>query len=525
MNFEESFINYIKAGASIIQIVSYETQRIHGIVNRASDELNREWYSWNRIEGLKKWNKNERKFEDSDDSSQEVGFLFDTIEENEENAIFILEDFHPDLDENQVRTIRRLRNFAVKNAPNKTIVISQPFHLLPRELQKEVVVLELPFPPKEDLKVMFEHVCNQHGVSSDIVEESDKILDAALGLTIMEARLAFSKVIVRHGRITDYEIPDIISEKESIIKKSGFLEYYHPNEDLSDVGGLEVLKNWLSKRGKAFGKGAEDYGLDTPRGVLLLGIPGTGKSLSAKAIANSWRFPLLRLDMGKVFGGIVGESERNIRGALSVAEAIAPCVLWIDEIEKGLSGGQSSGSTDGGTTSRVLGTFLTWMQEKKKPVFVVATANDVSVLPPELLRKGRVDEIFFVDLPASKAREEIIKIHLQRKKREPENFDLDSLAKMSRGFSGAELEEALKEAMFTAFDEGEELTTEHFQKAIKKTYPLSKTMGETISSLRSWARARAVYAAIEEAEDIPKDSQEDEKKVPKLKQEMNNPFL
>ena len=339
----------------------------------------------------------------------------------------------------------------------------------------------------------------------------------------METEKAFSLAYIESGKLTGAEVPLIIREKESVIKKSGYLEYFHPKEEMKDVGGLDNLKGWLEKRGRAFEKGAADFGLSYPRGILLLGIPGTGKSLTAKAIGNLWRFPLLRLDMGKIFGGIVGESEKNIRGALNIAEAIAPSILWIDEIEKAMSGISSSGSSDGGTTSRVLGTFLTWMQEKSKPVFVVATANNISQLPPELLRKGRVDEIFFVDLPTSSEREEIIKIHLAKKKREPKEFDIAKLAKESKGFSGAELEEAVKEALFQAFDDGRQVSDKDISNALSKTYPLAKTMFETIKDIRTWAKSRAVPASSQDPESFDewKDS-----KVPKLQQESySNPFV
>jgi SpoVK/Ycf46/Vps4 family AAA+-type ATPase len=292
---------------------------------------------------------------------------------------------------------------------------------------------------------------------------------------------------------------------------------------MTDVGGLSNLKDWLVKRGRGFDKGAKDFGLTYPRGILLLGIPGTGKSLTAKAIGNEWHFPLLRLDMGKIFGGIVGESEKNIREALNIAEAIAPSILWIDEIEKGMSGISSSGNTDGGTTARVLGTFLTWMQEKTKPVFVVATANDISQLPPELLRKGRVDEIFFVDLPTEKEREEIIKIHLTKKNRKPEKFKIQELAKQSKGFSGAELEEVVKEALFQAYDEEKEITDGHISAAIDKTFPLSRTMHETIEKMRKWAESRAVLASDKNTEKFDTEAIKD---IPKLKQETySNPFI
>lgn len=257
---------------------------------------------------------------------------------------------------------------------------------------------------------------------------------------------------------------------------------------------------------------------------MLLGVQGCGKSLLAKAVAATWQFPLLRFDMGKVFGGIVGQSEGNIRTALQVAQALAPCVLWIDEIEKGLAGVGSSDQTDGGTTARVVGTLLTWMQEKREPVFVVATANRIDMLPPELLRKGRFDEIFFVDLPTRAVREEILSIHLKKKRREPKDFDIASLAGRSVGFSGAELEEAVREGLYDAFAEGRELHTDHVVRALDKTFPLSRTMRDQIESLRQWAKVRARLAAGQPPEPLPQESHESS--APRLKQESSrNPFI
>ena len=349
-------------------------------------------------------------------------------------------------------------------------------------------------------------------------------MESALGLTVMEARLAFAKAIIQNRKLTEEEIPMIIAEKEQIIKKSGLLEYFHPKEYLTSVGGLDNLKEWIHKRGQAYSDDARAFGLNIPRGVLLLGIPGCGKSLTAKAIANEWKFPLLRFDLGKVFGGIVGESERNIRYALDVAKTISPCVLWIDEIEKGLSGSQSSGRTDGGTSARVFGTFLTWMQEKKEPVFVVATANDISSLPPELLRKGRFDEIFFVDLPSAKERENIFNIHLSNKKRDAKKLGLNmaELVKKTEGFSGAEIEEVVNEALFNAYAAGQsDLQQENLLECISATSPLSRTMAETIANLRKWAEQRARMASKEKPEEV----QELGEEVPKLPQEYRNPFI
>lgn len=516
---EKELINLVKANTKIIQIVSYETLRVHGILLNAARVLEKPLYIWNRVEGIKKWDNKKRDFivENGDVLPDQALAFF----EEKEDILLLLEDFHPDLSEDKPRIIRTLRNIALSHQKNKTLILSQPFLHLPKELEKEVHVMELPYPDVKDIKAIYKKVCEEYKIEEQ--EPDSELIDAALGLTIMEAEKAFSLAYIENQSLTKEEVTLVIKEKENVIKKSGYLEYYHPKETMTDVGGLNILKDWLTKRGRGFDKSAADFGLTTPRGILLLGIPGTGKSLTAKAIGNEWHFPLLRLDMGKIFGGIVGESERNIREALKIAEAIAPSILWIDEIEKGMSGISSSGGSDGGTTARVLGTFLTWMQEKSKPVFVVATANDISQLPPELLRKGRVDEIFFVDLPSEKERAEILKIHIEKKKRKAKDFDLTEIAQKSKGFSGAELAEAVNEALFQAYNNEEEVTTTHIIDAIQKTFPLSRTMHETIDKMRKWAKSRAVFASSDEPETLDMTA---DKEIPKLKQEgYNNPFL
>ena len=287
----------------------------------------------------------------------------------------------------------------------------------------------------------------------------------------------------------------MLSEKEQIIRKSGVLEYYHVNEDMKEVGGLAELKKWLTKRGKAFTPEAREFGLPEPRGILLLGIPGCGKSLTAKAISGMWQLPLLKLDVGKVFSSLVGSSEENVRRAIQTAESIAPSILWLDEIEKGFSGLGSSGQTDGGTTARVFGTFLTWLQEKKTPVFVVATSNNVSQLPPELLRKGRFDEIFYVDLPSKDERKDIFKIHFEKRKRDPQTYNLEKLAAITSGFSGSEIEEIIVSALYDAFDSGKQLEQGHIEAVVATMIPLSQTMEEQIRGIREWAKLRARRAS------------------------------
>lgn len=511
--------NLIKSRINIIQIISYENMRIEGYVSQTASELKRNWYKWNCSSGLKKFNTKDKKFDIIENMDDNRAILDWYESNNAKDSILILEEFDLHLRDNPF-LISKIRDIASNNYDDRSLIMLQTKKSLPPELDKDVYIVDLDLPDRKDLNVIFKSVCKHYKIKPE--GNTEKIIESALGLTIMEAQRAFSKAIVQTGQLTEKEIQIIIQEKEIIIKNSGHLEYYHHNETLDDVGGLDILKNWLKRRGRAFEDAAKNYGLETPRGILLLGIPGTGKSLCAKAVGSAWQFPIIKLDMGKVFGGIVGESESNIRKALKIAEAVSPSVLWIDEIEKGLSGMASSGQTDGGTTSRVLGTFLTWMQEKKKPVFVVATANNISGLPPELLRKGRVDEIFFVDLPLKQDREEIIKIHLNKFKRDSNNFDISQIADACDEFSGAEIEEAIKEALFKAFDENIEISTKHIIEAMKKTYPISQTMKENINDMRRWAKARAVLASSNSWQE---DEKSKDKPIPQLKQEVNNPFI
>jgi len=268
------------------------------------------------------------------------------------------------------------------------------------------------------------------------------------------------------------------------------------------VGGLDVLKDWLKKRAKSFTQEARDFGLPAPKGILLLGIPGCGKSLSAKAIGHQWQVPLLRLDVGRVFAGLVGQSEENMRKAIKTAEAVAPCVLWLDELEKGFSGTQSSGSTDGGTTSRVFASFITWLQEKQSSVFVIATANNVHMLPPELLRKGRFDEIFFVDLPTADERKKIAHIHISKKNRDADTFDLDKIVAATQGFSGSEIEQGIISALYDAFEDGVDIDTDRVVKSCQEIIPLSYTMKEGIDSMRDWSKSRARAASTVTSDEV-----------------------
>ncbi|MFN4032838.1 MAG: AAA family ATPase [Fimbriimonadales bacterium] len=408
------------------------------------------------------------------------------------DALIVLKDFHPYLGD--PRVIRLLRDLYPRlHQTRRTVVFISPLLKLPPELEKHITVLEMPLPTREEIQQKIEEIllvlrASQPEVRAELSpQELDELVSAAQGLTLDEVENVCARSAVEHKALT---VAAILSEKQQIVRKSGVLEYYDARETMRDVGGLDLLKEWLRKRRASLSQEARAFGLPAPKGVLLLGVQGTGKSLSAKAIASLWGLPMLRLDVGRVFGSLVGASEANMRAAIRTAEAVAPCILWIDELEKGFAGVQGSGVSDSGTTARVFATFLTWMQDKRAPVFVVATANDVSQLPPELLRKGRFDEIFFIDLPTLPEREQIFAIHLSKRKRDPAHYNLKRLAQATEGFSGAEIEQVVVAGLFTAFDAGRELTTDDMLDEIRHTVPLSVMMREEIEELRTWAQLR-----------------------------------
>lgn len=500
----------IKAHYPIIFLQSFEWYRIKNLIN---DEFKKNQYrvsTWNNVTGLVR----DEAIEDSEDPVLAIREIYDLSvdeEESQNKEIFLLLDFHEYLSQPEIRTRLRLLTNELKYS-SKHIVLLGPITEIPTELEKEITLLEVPLPTKDELRKTFRLLLaeiNQNarfevGIDKEVEE---KIVSAAIGLTIHEADLAFSKALIETNGFNEKSATYVIKEKEQVIKRSKILEYFHTNEDFEDIGGMANLKKWLSSRGNAFTMKAREFGLAEPKGVLLTGVPGCGKSLIAKAIASIWNMPLLRLDIGKVFEGIVGSSEQNIRQAILTAESIAPAVLWLDEIEKGLSGLQSSGSTDSGTSSRVFSTFLTWMQEKTKPVFIVATANNIDSLPPELLRKGRFDEIFFIDLPSKNERKDIFKIHIEKQKRKFDDSDYEFLSSITSGFNGAEIEAVVKEAMYFAFDKKQsnpniDLSKEEIAIAVQKTIPLSVTRKYDIENMREVAKTRFVFASSEPLEKL-----------------------
>lgn len=418
-----------------------------------------------------------------------------------EASIFIFKDLHPFID--SPATTRWLRDaIASFKGTQKTIILMSPLQQIPIELEKEVVVLDFALPDMTELNEVLSRQLEQSRNRRLSTEAREKLLKAALGLTRDEAEKVYRKAqVYTKGQLTENEVDVVLSEKKQLIRRNGILEFIEEDETLEAVGGLEELKRWLKQRSNAFTERAREYGLPQPKGMLILGVPGCGKSLIAKTTSRLWGLPLLRLDMGRVYdGSMVGRSEANLRNALKTAESISPAILFIDELDKAFAGGTGSADSDGGTSSRIFGSFLTWMQEKTSPVFVMATANRVERLPGEFLRKGRFDEIFFVDLPNAEERKEIFQIHLVKRKRDVSRFDLEQLAKVADGFSGAEIEQALIAAMYEAFAQDREFTQLDIIAAIKATLPLSRTMTEQVTALRDWARQRARPAAASVAE-------------------------
>ncbi len=486
-----------RAKYPIIYIISWEERRIEDMLRQVALDRRKKLYGWTLTHGIAPLDL--LNADPVDPATRDPLAALDFVARSQEAAIFVLKDFHPYLDESrggpdQPVIIRRLRDITNQlKESRKTLIILSPVLQIPPDIEKDITVLDYSLPTLEELELSLERVVRSAreiaGVKLKMTaEERERVLNAARGLTCIEAENVFAKSLVMRRKL---DLDVIIAEKEQIIRRSQILEYYESVEGFAHIGGLGLVKQWLRKRGIAFSEKARRFGLPEPKGLLLLGVQGAGKSLLAKAVASQWQLPLLRLDLGRVFSELVGSSEQNIRTALRLAESVAPCVLWLDEIEKGLAGASGSGSSDAGTSARVFGSLLTWMQEKTSPVFVIGTANDISALPPEILRKGRFDEIFFVDLPQPQERREIFAIHLARRGRDPLEYDLNQLALASEGFSGAEIEQVVIDALYDAFEDNREVTNEDLLRNIRQTIPLSQTMEQKISALRQWAKTHA----------------------------------
>ena len=413
-----------------------------------------------------------------------------------ENTIFVFEDFHMFFDDTTPMLVGLLKKlFPMFKNQGSIFIICGCRSNIPPELEKEFIFIEYEFPDRDRLKYLVQRVVNKTAKLCNITDEAIwNIAGALSGLTIKEAENILYLSMVKNNNT--FPVDFIANEKATILKKSGTLEIIEATSGIDDIGGLDILKDWLMQRRTAFGPSAKEFGLPAPKGILMLGLPGTGKSLTAKATANILQRPLLRLDAGSVFGSLVGQSEENLRTALKIAESIAPCVLWIDEIEKAFSGTKSSNSSDGGTTSRVFGIMLNWMQEKKAPVFVIGTANDVKALPEEFLRKGRFDDVWFTDLPNDEERQVIWNIQIRKYGRDPSAYDTETLAELSPGFTGAEIEQTFIEAMYSAFHVNSEVKACHIMSAVNSCVPLSKMKREDINRTREWAKTRCRMASV-----------------------------
>ena len=494
--FQRELAVHIRAGYPLIYTVTHEEDRALQLIGNALQSherlRGRPLFLWSISRGLCDTALRPIKRELADPA-----LILPHIIGHNGPGVFVLEDFHAYLDERSPSApmvIRQLRDLAsIAKSERKTVIILAPILKLPAELEKDITVMDLSPPEESELAAVVDEMAEDQKDNPRVEINlgdggREKIVKALTGLTQSEAENALAKLLVARGRLDPEDVDALLAEKEQIVRKSEVLEFYSSPEKFGNIGGLGNLKEWLRRRALAFTEKARMEGLDWPRGIMLVGVPGCGKSLCAKAVAAEWQLPLLKFELGRVFGSLVGESETKMRNALKLSEALAPCVLWVDEIEKGLSGSKGNDG-DSGVTKRVFGSFLTWMSDKKKPVFVVATANDVDSLPEEFLRKGRFDETFFVDLPHAQERADILAVHLSRRGRDFKRFDLAAHALATEGYSGAELEAVVNDAIFDSLAASLPLKDEQLRNAIRQTVPQSRSQADRIAHLRRRAAA------------------------------------
>ena len=481
----------IKSHVPLVTIETRDENEAVRLIVSLGDSLKKPVYGWNIVRGFALL---DTKGNISGTNQLEPTEVLYNIYEKYQSALFILEDYHPYL--NNDRNIRLIKELALNNERlNITIFFISAQIELPEDIKHLSAKFDLSFPSDEEIRLFIMKTVEKwktenHGKEVTVNESILNVFIKNLhGLSISEIKRILYNAL-RDNAISKDDIPEITKAKYYLLNKDNVLYYEHNTSSFGEVGGLKALKEWLEKRKKIFIGEVQNNGMDLPKGVMLLGVQGSGKSLAAKAVAGTWGIPLLRLDFGTIYNKFYGETERKIREALKMADMMAPCVLWIDEIEKGLA----SDSSDSGTSKRVLGTFLTWMAERKTLVFLVATANDIQNLPPELLRKGRMDEIFFVDLPGPEIREDILEIHLKKRGLNPSGFDMKKIASACEGFSGSEIEQVIVSGFYSIIGGYKQLTTDILLNEIKKTRPLSVVMSENIEAMREWAKDRTVPA-------------------------------
>jgi SpoVK/Ycf46/Vps4 family AAA+-type ATPase len=437
-------------------------------------------------------------------NSREPAAMLANLEGISIEAAFILKDLHRHMEDPVV--IRRLRDVGQRFATNrKTVILTAPKIEIPPELRSLVEFFELPLPDRQRLRQIIDETLVRVSKTHTLQRKLDSpglevVAENLRGLTEEEAERAISQALVTRYAVCPEIVTDVLDAKKALLKRSEMVEFVEASDNMASVGGLENLKRWLGQRRGAWEDSAREFGLEPPHGVIILGVQGCGKSLCARAVAGEWKLPLVKFDTSAVYDKYIGETEKRIRKVFQVAEGLAPCVLWIDELEKVFAGsGPDSASADAGVSSRLLAAFLSWMQDRKAAVFVAATCNNVTVLPPELIRKGRFDELFFVDLPNHAERRQIFSIQLTKRKRSPAEFDLDKITAAANGYSGAEIDAAVQGALYGAYSEKKQLTTQSLIDALAQTVPLSTTRAEEIADLREWARTRAVPASARDA--------------------------
>lgn len=482
----------IESRYPIIAIESFEEQRVELILQRTALDLEMPLFVWTVADGLRR-SGSDTPLPDGKNPARALAMVADLTGD----GIFFFKDLHRFLTEMEV--VRRLHDTAQHFVRRRgAIVLSGPRVDLPDELRELTAPFKLELPNDEELRTLARRVINdftsQHRVKVQLSDvEFERLVDLLKGLTLFEAERVIARSILDDLVLDRRDLEHIAAIKKDLLEREALLDFIPAQETMTDIGGLEHLKAWLAKRRQAFTAEGRTFGLTAPKGILLIGVQGCGKSLVARAIARDWGLPLLRFEPARLYDKYIGESEKHLERALSVAERLAPCVVMIDEIEKGFAYGGSA-EADAGLSRRVFGRLLTWLQERTAQVFVAATCNDILQLPPELVRKGRFDEIFFIDLPRRDERKAIFEIHLRKRKRDPGAYDLESLADASEGFSGAEIEQAIVSASYTAFAGAEDVTTAHILDELRATHPLSAVRQEEISALRQWAQGRTVMA-------------------------------
>jgi SpoVK/Ycf46/Vps4 family AAA+-type ATPase len=482
----------IQSHYPLIAIETFEEARLERILAEVATSLRVPFFVWSVTTGLKRYG-----YLNSIYDSQTPVKALNNVAAMPGEGLFLFKDLHRYFEKPEV--LRKLQDLAPSfKMDRRVIVLSATQLALPAELQALAGVFTLDLPGPDELKAIAQRVVadlsRQRPIRVDLTPaDFDQLVDRMRGFTELEAERAITKTVLRDGVLSKSGLEAIVEIKKELLQKEGILEYIAPEENLAEVGGFRNLKTWLAKRKRAFAPEAKRFGLAAPRGILLLGVQGAGKTLVARAIAREWELPLLKMETGRLYDKYIGESEKNLDKALRTAEQMAPCVLMIDELEKALSY-SASGDSDAGLSKRIFGRLLGWLQDRTAPVFVVTTSNNIAELPPELTRKGRFDEIFFVDLPNAEERKEIFAVHLRKRRRDPAAFDLELLAVDSEGFTGAEIQQAIISGLYTAFSRSVELSTDIVLDELRSTRPLSVTRREEIDALRAWARERAVMA-------------------------------